>query len=198
MRRGSLPQVSRRAAGAGIMAAMQRLTAALAIAASALGGCTTTHHIRRPDTVEQIEPLYTNARYQMTLLHERPPGATSPAPPPAAPAPNATNAAAAPPIDLTNLRGYTIRNRGQGALEGLGYGVLFGLVVGVAAGFAAGDDPPCPMNAESGCFLIFSAEDKAIGFGVAGALLGALLGPFIGLGIGHKDEYIFRNPQAQP
>ena len=172
--------------------------AALAIAASALGGCTTTHHIRRPDTVEQIEPLHTNARYRMTLLLERPPGAKSTVPPPVAPDPNATNGEAAPLVDLSNLRGYTIKRRGQGALEGLGLGILVGLVAGAAAGFAAGDDPQCPMSAENGCFLRFSREDKTIGFGVAGALLGGLLGTLIGTAIGQTDEYIFRDPHAQP
>ena len=117
---------------------MQRLMAALAIAASALGGCTTTRHIRRPDTVEQIEPLHTNARYRMTLLHERPPGATSTVPSSLLLDPNATaNRDVAPLVDLSNLRGYTIKRRGQAALEGLGLGILVGLVAGAAVGFAA-------------------------------------------------------------
>src|SRR4029077_5799987 len=131
---------------------MQRLMAALAIGDSALGACTTIHHIRRPDTVEQIEPLHTNARYSMTLLHERPPGATSPAPRSLALDPNATaNRDAAPLVDLTNLRGYAIKRRGRAALEGLGLGILPAAWGGVAAGFASGDDPPCSMQAEDNC-----------------------------------------------
>jgi len=178
---------------------MQRLTAALAIAASAVGGCTTTHLVRRPDTVEQIEPLHTNARYRMTLLHERPPGATSTVPTSLALDLGATaNSDAAPLVDLSNLRGYTIKRRGPGALKGLGLGILAGAAAGVAAGFAAGDDPQCPMSAESGCIFRFSAEDKAAGGGVAGALIGGLLGTLIGTAIGQTDEYIFRNPNAQP
>jgi hypothetical protein len=178
---------------------MQRLTAALAIVASALGGCTTTHRIRRPDTIEQIEALHTNARYHMTLLHERPPGATSTVPSSLVLDPNATaNGRAVPLVDLSNLRGYRFKHRGQGALEGLGLGILVGLVTGAAAGFAAGDDPKCPMYAENGCIFRFSAEDKAVGFGVAGALIGGLLGTLIGTAIGHADEYIFWNAHAQP
>lgn len=178
---------------------MQRLMAALAIAASALGGCTTTHHVRRPDTVEQIEPLYTKARSRMTLLHERPPGATSTVPPPVAPAPSATSDGAAPLVDLSNLRGYTIKRRGKAALEGLGVGILVGVVAGVATGFAAGDDPKCMnMNSEGFCLFEFSAADKAAGLGIVGALIGGLLGTVIGSAIGHTDEYIFRNPYAQP
>ena len=173
--------------------------AALAIAASSLGGCTTTHLIRRPDTVEQIEPLHTNARYRMTLLHERPPGATSTIPTSLALDPGATaNRDAAPLVDLSNLRGYTINRRGPGALRGLGLGILAGAVVGAAAGFAAGDDPQCPMSAENGCIFRFSAEDKAAASGVVGALIGGLLGTLIGTAIGKTDEYIFRNPNAQP
>ncbi len=178
---------------------MQRFMAALAIAASALGACRTTHHIRRPDTVEQIEPLYTNARYRMTLLHERPPGATSTVTSSLALDPNATaNRDAAPLVDLSNLRGYTIKRRGWGALQGLGLGILVGAAAGVAAGFASGDDPQCPMSAESGCIFRFSAEDKAAGYGVAGALIVGLLGTLIGTAVGQTDEYIFRNPNAQP
>ena len=178
---------------------MQRLMAALAIAASALGGCTTTHQVRRPDTVKQIEPLHMNARYPMTLLHERPPGATSTVPSSLVLDPNATaNHDAAPLVDLSNLRGYTIKRRGQGALEGLGLGMLVGVVTGAATGIAAGDDPMCPMYSESNCILRFSAADKAVGFGIAGALIGGLLGTLIGTAIGHTDEYIFRNPHAQP
>jgi len=176
---------------------MQRHIAALAIAASALGGCTTTHLIRRPDTVEQIEPLNTKARYRMTLLHERPPGATSPVLAPAAPVPNATaNGEGAPLVNLSNLRGYRIKRRGQGALEGWGLGVLTGAVAGVAAGFAAGDDPQCmDTNSEGGFCIRFTAGEYAAGLGVVGALVGGLLGTLIGFAVGHTDEYIFRNPQ---
>jgi hypothetical protein len=179
---------------------MQRLTAALAIAALALGGCTTTYRIRRPDTVEQIEPLHTRARYAMTLLHERPPGATSPAPPPVAPDPNATaNGEVAPPIDLSNLRGYRIRRRGQGAFEGWGFGFLAGAVAGAALGFAGGDDPKCMnMNSEGFCLFELTAEDKAFAGGVVGALVGGLIGTVIGAAHGHTDEYVFRDPHARP
>jgi hypothetical protein len=177
---------------------MHRFAASHAIAAFVSGGCTTTHRVRRPDTFEQLEPLQTSARYRMTLLHERPPGATSSVPPSLALGPGApVNGAVAPMVDLSNLRGYRIKRRGAGALEGLGLGSLIGAATGVALGFAAGDDPKC-MNQESNCYpLELSAGDKALLFGVIGVLAGGLIGTVVGAAVGHQDEYLFWNPGAQ-
>src|SRR5262245_22559308 len=100
---------------------MTRLLSAFALGACLVAGCTTTRTIRRPETVEELQALVWKKREHITLLHGAPAGATSPvsaslalAPPPA------EGDAGVSPVDLSNLRGYEVKRRGLGALEGLG------------------------------------------------------------------------------
>lgn len=75
----------------------------------------------------------------------------------------------------------------RGALEGAGVGTLAGAAAGAVAGFAEGDDPPC--GDEEWFCLRFSAGDKAMILGVAGAGSGAMIGLLVGAAIGSTDHY---------
>jgi hypothetical protein len=92
-------------------------------------------------------------------------------------------------LSLRDIRGYDVTRRGQGALEGLGIGLLAGVTFGVVAGLAAGDDPPCAP--ENFCIFRLSAGDKAAISGVVAGLTGALSGALIGALVGHTDHYVF-------
>jgi hypothetical protein len=175
---------------------MRRLATTLALATALAGGCTTTRYVQRPRAVEEIQPLYTKARFHMTLVHERPVGATSPVP--------VSLLLARDPIaieqsvslvDLANLHGYKIKRRGLGALEGLGMGILIGAVGGALLGAAMGDDSPCAVD--SPC-IRFTSSDLAPVFGVAGAISGSVVGALTGALVGHTDEYVFGMPPAAP
>ena len=81
----------------------------------------------------------------------------------------------------------------RGALEGLGIGGGIGAGIGILAGLASGDDE-CSNEDEGGCFLSFSAGDKAMIFGV---LLGGL-GGFVGLIVGAMkgSTIIYEQPSS--
>ncbi len=177
---------------------MKRRASTLALAACLLAGCTVTHQIQRPQTLEQFAPTVSRNRAAITLLHERPAGATSAVPPALlAPADGPRDGGdGAPPLDLSNLRGYEVKRRGLGALEGLGLGILVGALAGAMIGLAAGDDAVC--NGTDNCPDGLPATTKAIGLGLFGALGGLLVGPPIGLLVGHTDRYVFSNDGAQP
>jgi len=169
---------------------MQGLATTLVLAAALIGGCTSTRYVQRPQAVEEIQPLYTKARFHMTLVHERPVGATSAAPTSLALARDpAAVAEAVPLVDLSNLHGYRIKRRGLGALEGLGWGTAIGVFTGAAIGASLGSDSHCMGD---GCYDIsFSAGEKAVALGIIGGITGMVLGPVIGMLIGHTDEYVF-------
>ena len=177
---------------------MKRRASALALAATLFGGCTITHQVRRPRTIEQLAPLVSRNHAAITLLHERPEGARSAVPPAlSAPAESpADGGEVAPPLDLSNLRGYEVKRRWPGALEGLGLGILAGALVGAAIGGSIGSDPPC--NGMDGCVEGFSGSDWAVAFGVVGALAGSVIGSLTGLLAGHTDRYVFSNDGTQP
>ncbi|HWJ56090.1 MAG TPA: hypothetical protein VNR90_07715, partial [Vicinamibacterales bacterium] len=143
---------------------MRRLATTFGLAAALAGGCTTTRYVQRPQAVEEIRPLYTRARFHMTLVHERPAGATSVAPTTLTLArdPMAVEGAV-PLVDLSNLHGYKIKRRGLGALEGLGLGTLIGAMGGAAIGAAAGDNSMCEVD--SAC-IKFRSSELAMFFGI--------------------------------
>jgi hypothetical protein len=162
----------------------------LAVGACLFSACTTTRTIRRPETLEELESMVWKKRAHITLLQRVPEGATMPVPEPlAALVVPADDDGAVPLVDLSNLRGYEVKRRGVGALEGLGIGTLIGFLGGALIGLAQGDSPPC-VNVDYPCFG-FTAWDKAIFFGGMGGIGGHALGPIIGALIGHTDRYVF-------
>jgi hypothetical protein len=177
---------------------MKRRASALALAATLLGGCTITRHVQRPQTLEELNPIVWKKPGAITLLYNRPAGATS-AVPPALPA--TADAARAggeevPLLEVSNLRGYEVKRRGRGALEGFGLGFLVGALAGAAIGSAMGSDEAC--NGRDGCNLSFTASDKALAIGFVGAVAGAIVGPLIGLLRGHTDRYVFSDGDGEP
>jgi hypothetical protein len=94
-------------------------------------------------------------------------------------------------LDLADIHGYETTRHGEGAVEGLGIGLLAGAATGALAGFAAGDDPPCDQSEFLGCFMHLTAGDKAVFGGVMGALTGAVSGLVIGALVGHTHRYVF-------
>jgi hypothetical protein len=177
---------------------MKRRASGLALAATLLAGCTITHHVQRPQTVEQLDPIVWKKRDAITLLYERPAGATSAVPPalPAAADRVRGGGDEAPLLEVSNLRGYDVKRRWPGALEGLGLGILGGALAGAAIGSSIGSDPPC--NGMDGCVDGFSGSDWALAFGLVGAFAGSVVGPLIGLLVGHTDRYVFSDGSAPP
>lgn len=163
----------------------------------AVSGCTVTHPIQRPQTLEQFQALVGSQQTSVTLLHAHPEGSHSPVS--LSLAPGATPAAALerpPSLELSNLRGYEVKRRAAGTLEGLGIGLLAGFAVGALVGAADGNDGPC-HNDDGGC-VMFSSGDKALALGLLGALPGALIGALVGLSVGQTDRYLFTNEPARP
>ena len=74
------------------------------------------------------------------------------------------------PAEIFRHTGHV--SAGDGFLTGARVGAVAGLVVGVMSGYAEGDD--------EGTLLAFTAEDKAVLFGVTLGGVGALLGGIIG------------------
>jgi hypothetical protein len=177
---------------------MKRRVPGLALAAVLVVGCTFTHQVQRPRTVEQLDPIVSKNRGAITLLYQRSEGATS-AVPPAPPAQVDRVPAGGPEVsllDLSTLRGYEVKRRWPGALEGLGLGIVAGALAGAAIGSSMGSDPPC--NGMDGCVEGFAASDWALFFGSVGAFAGSVVGPLIGLLVGHTDRYLFSGDGAGP
>lgn len=65
------------------------------------------------------------------------------------------------------------QSRGRSAIRSAGTGLLAGFITGAAIGFLSGDDPEG--------FMAFSAEDKALIFGVGLAVPSAVVGALIGV-----------------
>jgi hypothetical protein len=73
-----------------------------------------------------------------------------------------------------------------GAVQGIGVGALAGLAAGGLFGLSLGTTPPNPEDHDCGpCF--FTAKEKAMIFGVIGAVAGAGVGLIVGALRGHRD-----------
>ena len=160
------------------MKSMRRFAITSALVAALAGGCTSTHWIRRPATAAELETWMPRQRDRVTLLHAGSEGET------------------APLVEVSKLRGYEVKNRGRGALEGLGLGILAGALAGFAVGASFGSDGPC-TNDDGGC-VMFSASDKGFALGLIGALVGSAVGPLIGFAAGHTNRYVFSDAAARP
>lgn len=85
----------------------------------------------------------------------------------------------------SDISSIITKNRGQGAIEGLGLGILCGGVIGAAIGYGSGDDPyqwDQPIR--------FTAEDKALILGVGLGGIAGLLGMLSGAAAGSNDKFI--------
>jgi hypothetical protein len=71
------------------------------------------------------------------------------------------------------------RSRGKSAGRGAGIGLLAGVAGGVLVGLASGDDP-CHRDQFLGCFLAFSAGEKAAMYGIALGAVGTIGGAVAG------------------
>jgi hypothetical protein len=171
---------------------MRRIISMFAVGACVAAGCTTTYTIRRPETPDQLESMVWKKREHITLLSGVPEGARLAVPESlpvlrGAPDPDA----GVPLVELSNLRGYEVKRRGLGALEGLGIGTVLGFAAGAMVGLAAGGTGEC-HNDDGGC-VSFTASDMALFFGLLGAVAGHAVGPLIGAAVGHTDRYVFSN-----
>ena len=176
---------------------MRPFISILAVGACLFAACTTTRTVRRPETAAELESMVWKKRTHITLLYGVPEGATSAVPESLATLRGAPDAdAGVPLVDLSNLRGYEVKRRGVGALEGLGLGTLIGFVGGALIGLAMGSDPPC-VNVDYPC-IGFTASDKALFIGGMGAIGGHAIGPLIGAVVGHTDRYVFANEPERP
>ena len=176
---------------------MTRFISTLAVGACLFAGCTTTRTIRRPATAEELQSLVWKKRDHITLLNGDPGGSTSPVPPSLAPAaPPPEGDADVPMVDPSNLRGYEVKRRGVGALEGLALGTALGFLAGAVVGSAMGTDRSC-QNVDEGCVEL-SSSNMALIVGLLGAVVGHAIGPLIGAAVGHTDRYIFSNESARP
>lgn len=158
----------------------------LVLFALILWGCTHTHHLSRaknPDELKQINRLGTGKEGKMILnqgemitaqdIHVRADQTYF----------LNVNSGRKDSITTSEIREFHFKRSGQGALEGLGIGLLFGATTGVVAGFLSGDDPP-------GWFAM-TAEEKATGLGILGGIGGGILGLPIGAATGSREIFIF-------
>ena len=77
-------------------------------------------------------------------------------------------------VDRSEITAMEVSTRGQRkVLKSVGVGFLVGAVSGVLIGFLSGDD--------QGSFLAFTAEEKAVIFGIGLGLTGAAAGLVVGL-----------------
>jgi hypothetical protein len=178
---------------------MRRFISTLAVGACLFAACTTTRTVRRPETIAELESMVWKRRTHISLLLAAPEGATLSVPEPltAFAGPPDYGDAGVPLVDLPNLRGYEVKRRGLGALEGLGIGTVIGFVAGALIGLATGDDSPCQNGDHDPC-IRFTSSDMALFIGGIGAVAGHALGPLIGAAVGHTDRYIFSNESARP
>lgn len=92
-----------------------------------------------------------------------------------------------PTHDVADVR---LRDRGKGALDGLGLGVVIGGLTGAVIGLASGDDDPDLLFA-------FKASEKAMVGGIGLGLLGGIVGLVVGGVAGSEEVYqIDRGPQS--
>ena len=90
-------------------------------------------------------------------------------------------------ISTSQIKSIIVKKSGRGALEGFGIGVLSGAVIGAVIGFLSGDDDPQTV------FMPYTAEEKALGYGVVLGGAGGLLGVPIGAAVGSKDKFVFED-----
>jgi hypothetical protein len=83
---------------------------------------------------------------------------------------------------MKDIQAIKFINRGVGAVQGLGLGILVGGISGFSIGLASGDDPPG--------ILSFTAEEKGAIFGVALGLVGGFVGIIGGAASGSKENYV--------
>lgn len=94
-------------------------------------------------------------------------------------------------IDYRDISFVDIK-RPNRALTGLLFGAGTGALVGVLAGVASGDDN---ANGHGGCFICFSAGEKASTFGVLLGLTGAIVGA--GIGSLLQKTFVIRNSKEK-
>ena len=173
---------------------MRRLGLVLAIGAALLGGCgTTTHQRSRPASFDQLETqigrdigtedAHPSENPAVTLLY--PPASERPraAPALALPGPPLAGRSAAPLVDVSQIRGYQVRRRLPGAIEGLIIGFAGGAALGAILSGSAQPDAPVGTAPPSAGETVAGA----VLFGTLGGLTGALIGALVG----RTDLYLF-------
>jgi hypothetical protein len=176
---------------------MNRLAITTVLVASMTGACTSTHWIPRPPRASRPDLWMPKQSDRVTPLDERPAQATSPLPAAPMPASDARPPEAGLSLSsVPNARGYELKNRGRGAAEGLGLGILTGGLLGYAVGVSSGGDEPC--SGDGGGCIMFSASFKGVVIGGIGALVGATVGTLIGFAVGHTDRYLFSDSPVAP
>jgi hypothetical protein len=173
---------------------MGRFTALLAVATVGLApACTTTYQM---GPVTAAAPPSTVARREssgqgVTVLHGsiagRPRHEPALIPAPAFASGGDGPVLLAPP----DIIGYEVKQRGRGAAEGLGLGVLTGALLGGMAGAALGSDPDNCVNHDHCSGFTITAGDKAAIGATLGGLTGALVGLVVGAAVGHTDRILF-------
>lgn len=212
---------------------MSRFVAVLSVVVAAVatpvvgGGCSITHQVARPATVDE---LATRATIDSATTDPLGPGGervaiihpaiasnvavadstlarqlTTESPLQAVSEAGVSVASARGPLllDLRDVRGYEVRRRNLGTLEGGVAGLLVGAAIGVTIGLSLGNDPAapppsiCESDAPFGCGFQsvpsppLSAGEKAVmGAAIAGPI-GAAIGAIVGRLIGHTDRFEF-------
>jgi hypothetical protein len=91
-------------------------------------------------------------------------------------------------VSLKDIEAIKFIKHGEGAVQGLGLGILIGSISGFGIGLASGDDPPG--------FLSFTAEEKGAIFGVALGLVGGFVGIIGGAASGSKENYVITHSEG--
>jgi hypothetical protein len=160
--------------------------------AAVLAACTRTYTVKRPTTVGELQMsmMRHDSGVVTPLLHVS--AAPNVSPLPSAPVPWGTSLTASgqiPLVELSAIRGYEVKRRFMGGIEGLLLGAGIGAFAGAALAASQVDDSSC--EGQDHCVDLFSGSDViAIGAVMAG-LTGAAIGALIGAARGHTDRYLF-------
>jgi hypothetical protein len=156
--------------------------------------CTRTYNVHRPATVAQLQHwMMGHDSGVVTPLLQALPAAPPPAsPPPAARVPwgtELTPGGQIPLVDLSAIRGYEVKRRFMGGVQGLLWGAGIGAFTGAALAASQVEDSSC--MGQDHCVDLFSGSD-IIAFGaILAGLTGGAVGALIGAYRGHTDRYLF-------
>jgi hypothetical protein len=172
---------------------MRAVSLSLIVTALFAASCTRTHNVKRPATVAELQlSMMRRDSGVVTPIVQAP--ATPPAASPLPPAPVAwgtelTADGQIPLVDLSAIRGYEVKRRFVGGVEGLLIGAGIGAFTGAALAASQVEDSSC--DGQDHCVDLFSEADiiafSAILAGLTGAAVGALVGAFRG----HTDRYVW-------
>jgi hypothetical protein len=172
---------------------MRRWGCLIAFGMFVSGGCTRTYHHRRPATIPALQATMMKHQNGIVtpLLQARvtQPPSSQPTVDLVPWGTSLTPAGTVPLVPLSAVRGYEVKRRFVGGVEGLLIGGGVGAFAGGFLGSLAGGGSSCEN--QDHCVDLFSSSDIIVFGAVMGGLTSAAVGAVIGALRGHTDRYLF-------